>query len=284
MSSHEFEIDGISKSYRGRPALEDLSLSIPKASLTILLGANGSGKSTLLKCIAGHQNWDRGTITRRNRQRTSDHQNFNQGLHLISEDIMPPMLSLKNLKTVYAELFGSWNEMTFQRLISYGRLDENRDLQSYSRGQRIQAIIALTIATDPETLLIDEVTAVLDPYIRNRFFQEMVKLVETIGTTLVIATNIATELTKLKGRLIIMDRGQIALDIQAKDISQIFIKIRTRTELASTTGFTFLETNIDGLQTYIGKQEAVTTIDIPFEADRRGLTPAEVFAHYSERK
>lgn len=286
MAAVQFEVKNLKKSYGAQVAISDLSLSVKSGSMNFLLGANCSGKSTLLKCLAGHEYWDDGEIFYNGHSRKNDFKNFNSGLHFISEEILPPLTSLDNLRGIYKEVYGQWDEEFFKRFLNWSGLTFQSHLGGMSRGQRVQALLSLSLAVRPEIILIDEATAVLDPYMRNRFMMELDFQNRESGLTVIIATNIATELKSLKGRLLIMKNGKLASDRSSEVLSEGFKKIRvTRSQLefVAQAGFSFIGANTDGSVTCIGRVENVEKFQLDFQDDNRLITAEEVFIFFSDR-
>lgn len=217
--TYEFEVFDLKKLYLEKPALDGVSLRIEKGSLTFLLGSNGSGKSTLLKCLAGHEYWTSGRILRQGTDRSDDRDGYNHGLQFISEDIIPPALPLNELKEIYEKVYGRFDERLFSRLIDLSGIALTQNLTQVSRGQKVQGLTALALATAPDTLLIDEATAVLDPFVRTAIMKEIELLNQRNGMTVVLATNLANEFVSLKGRVLILREGKIVDDQQAESIN-----------------------------------------------------------------
>lgn len=287
MSHIHLDLTNVSKSYGRHIALSQVSLSISKGSMNFLLGANGSGKSTLLKCVAGHEYWNSGEIFYNGQSRKVDRKNFNQGLHFISEDIQTPICSLSDLRSIYQEVYQNWDEEVFQKFLSWGDLKLTDTLTSVSRGQRMQGLLALSLSCAPEILLIDEATAVLDPFIRNRFMLEIDHLNKSIGMTTVIATNIGTEVALLKGRLLIMEQGKVVVDKPAELIGDDFVKIRVKAADVNEmigVGFSLIEKNEDESISFLGKSHALANVRVSYLEDKRSISVDEVFIFHSDRK
>ncbi|MNT55335.1 putrescine/spermidine ABC transporter ATPase protein [compost metagenome] len=139
----------------------------------------------------------------------------------------------------------------------------------------------------PHVLLIDEATAVLDPFIRNRFMLEIDQRNKKTGMTTIIATNIGTEIAVLKGRLLIMQKGSLVVDRAAENISDGFAKIRVSSSEADKTiaaGFSFLEQNLDGSISFLGKEEGLSKLNFAYQGDKRSISVDEIFIFYSDRK
>jgi ABC-type multidrug transport system ATPase subunit len=163
----------------------------------------------------------------------------------------------------------------------------NQTLNQVSRGQRIQGLLALSLSAKPEVLLIDEATAVLDPFIRNRLMMELERINRETGMTVLIATNIATEVAVLKGRLLIMQGGKLVIDRSAEKMSEGFIKIRvSANEIDETqhSGFSFLERNQDGSYSFLGRAETLPALSASYLVDQRSITIDELFIFFSERR
>lgn len=281
-----FAISGLTKSFGGIRAIDDISLEIAPGSMNFLLGANGSGKSTLIKCLAGLEYWDKGSILLNGEDRAYDRPTYSRGIHLISEDLSPPLVSLAELKRVYQSLYPNWDEAVFQKFLAWSEMDISRNLTQVSRGQKVQAILALTLAVQPEILLIDEATAVLDPFIRARLMSEIEQGNRKNSMTTIIATNIASEIVRMRGRLLIMRRGQIAVDRASHDFVQDLCKIRAAPDQADAiarSGFCFIEQNEDGSWSFIGPATELPRLGAPHQLDARAMTIEEIFIYHSDR-
>lgn len=285
-SQHQFEIINLKKAFGRQLALKDLNLSIEKGSMNFLLGSNGSGKSTLLKCLAGHEYWDSGEILVHGNSRQRDRQDFNSGIHFISEDITPPLASLSDLKKLYQDIYENWSEETFQQFLAWSQLSLTSNLSAVSRGQKIQGLLALTLALQPQVLLIDEATAVLDPFVRSRLMLEIDRRNKEFGMTTIVATNIATEVASLRGRLLIMKNGVIVTDRSSENLSEGLSKIRVpqaHINKLAQTGFSYIGPNSDGSMNFLGAQKNLIKLDVEYSEDRRAITIDEVFILFSDR-
>jgi ABC-2 type transport system ATP-binding protein len=287
VASRHLDIVDVNKSYGPHAALSGVSLSIAKGSMNFLLGANGSGKSTLLKCVAGHEYWDSGDIFYNGFSRKIDRKNFNLGMHFISEDIQAPQCSLGQLKSLYQDIYKKWDEAIFQKFLNWGDLKFSDTLTAVSRGQRMQGLLALSLSCGPEILLIDEATAVLDPFIRNRFMLEIDRLHKTNGMTTVVATNIGTEVALLKGRLLIMEQGKLVVDKSAEAIGDGFVKVRIAladVDQITSAGFSLIDKNEDDSVSFLGKREELAKLKVHFLEDKRAISVDEIFIFHSDRK
>ncbi len=288
MSHPEFRVRDLTVIYdrSSTTAVAGLSLEIAKNSMNFILGRNGCGKSTLLRCLAGHQYWQGGEILRNGESRAQDRTLFNDGLHLISEDTILPDYKVSALKEVYAGIWGHFDDEVFTRIMSLGAIPLDRRPAQVSRGQRIQIQCALSLATRPKVLLIDEATAVLDPFMRNRIIQEIALANQKWGTTVILATNIATELRGVAGGVTIMEAGQVKLASHSNKIGEQFQKLIVKSsdlDQAIAAGFSFLEAS-EGHAIVVGPKGLEATLKIESKTDRRAIEVDEVFIYFSDRR
>jgi|GEM_PF-5547026 len=276
----------LTKTYGRYQALQSFDLDIDQGSFNILLGANGSGKSTLLRCLAGLEIWTSGSISLNGRDRAQDRGDFNKGLIYLSEDLKPFSGPIERLFQFYRCLSSEFEEARFRRILSIGDLNERQDYSSLSRGQKMLALTALGMATRPSTLILDEVTAVFDPHVRIELMQELADLNRNFSTTVILATNIASEVQLVQGRVIILARGSIIAEGKLSELSSEFAKVRSPIQQAlalKALGFTFVGRNADGSGSFLGPKSRRSQIDFPIEDDLRAISAEEVFVYYAER-
>ena len=194
-----------------------------------MLGQNGSGKSTLLKCFAGIQPWTSGDILRRGISRQDDVKDFNSKMILVSEDIMLPNFLISDLAQIYEEIWLEFDSSLFQKILGFADISDKRRPNQLSRGQKALVQLGLALAAGVETMLIDEVTAVLDPYVRNRIVGEIMSYNRRKSATVVIATNIATEFTGFDTEMILLEKGHIFLSGKFSELQKEFTKLTSPT-------------------------------------------------------
>ena len=212
------ELHGIRKSFGENLVLDDISLTFPQGSATVIIGASGSGKSTLMRCINLLEELSDGQILLEGNDISqyginldsvrgkigSVFQAFNLFPHLtVLENItLAPRLVLKKNK----------DEATEQAMALLKRFGLEDKAGAYpnllSGGQQQRVAILRAIATEPKVLLLDEVTSALDPVL----IAEVLSLISELkadGITMIISTHEMGFAKRIADRVIFLSGGRI---------------------------------------------------------------------------
>ncbi len=202
------------------PILNKFNLNIKRGSFVSILGHNGSGKSTVARLLNGLLSPNSGTITV-NGISTSDEQNDfevkkqvglvfqnpdNQIIATIVEDDVA--FGPENLSIEPKEIRKRVDE-ALKSVDMYEYKDKAPHLLSGGQKQRIA--IAGILAMEPQCIVLDEPTAMLDPLGRQEVISTLMKLNREKGITVVLITHYMEE-AALSDRIVVMDNGQIILD------------------------------------------------------------------------
>lgn len=205
-------VSDLSKQYRGRYAVKDISFQINKGEYIGLIGENGAGKSTILKCITGMTNIDFGSVKILDYSITTD---FEKAIRHINGLINSPGLyksftGLENLNA-FAILFNTSMDR-INEIISLLSMQEyiSKKVSQYSFGMRQRLGIGISLLSSPELLLLDEPTNGLDPTGIIELRNILMKIrVNNPDLCLLIASHNLSEIEKICDKVIILSRGEI---------------------------------------------------------------------------
>ena len=224
------EINGLYYSYEDTDnysaVIENLNLNIKRGSFTVILGHNGSGKSTLAKLLNGLYRPTGGSISV-NGMLTSDEdkefdikktvgmvfQNPDNQLvaSVVEEDVA---FGPENLSIPPDEI----RKRVDNALKSVGMFEyKDASPSKLSGGQKQRVAIAGVIAMQPECIVLDEPTAMLDPSGRREVIDTVIKLNKEQGITVILITHFMEEAEKVD-RVIVMDDGKILDDGRPEEI------------------------------------------------------------------
>lgn len=200
------EVVGLTKSFGGRRAVDEVTTVFPGGAVTALLGLNGAGKTTLLRLLAGLARPDRGTVTVAGRPPGGDPRLL--GLHL-GPAAMNPRHTVQRHVSWLATLAG----------VDAGRVDEvlaetglaehrTRRIDRLSLGTRQRVAIAGSLLADPHALLFDEPLNGLDvPGIV--WFRALLRRLAAQGRTVVVATHLLSEVALTADHIALLVAGRL---------------------------------------------------------------------------
>ncbi|WPU21704.1 ABC transporter ATP-binding protein [Cedecea neteri] len=212
------EFDSVSKYFHGEAAVSDLTLNIREGQFTVLIGTSGSGKSTTLKMINRLVEHDEGRIRFAGEEiRSFDPKVLRRrmGYAIQSIGLFPHWTVAQNIATV-PELL-KWPKARvaerIDELLELLGLDATQFRDRYphqlSGGQQQRVGVARALAADPEVLLMDEPFGALDPVTRATLQQEMIRIHQLLGRTIVLVTHDIDEALTLADNIVLMDGGKV---------------------------------------------------------------------------
>ena len=192
------EVKNLRKSFEDNIVLNNLSLTVPDHTATVLIGASGSGKSTLLRCINLLDTIDDGSIYLDGKEISDPEINVDEvrkGLGMVfqSFNLFPHMSVLDNITLSPIRVHKvSKAQARDEAMTLLRRFDLADKADQYpdrlSGGQQQRVAIIRSIAVKPRLLLLDEVTSALDPVLVNEVLS-IVRDLKADGMAMVLATH-----------------------------------------------------------------------------------------------
>jgi polar amino acid transport system ATP-binding protein len=208
----------VRKAFDGRTVLDGISLELHRNEVIALIGPSGSGKSTLLRCLNLLERIDDGQVL------------------LGDEDISDPRVKVDEVRARFGVVFQNYNLFPHLSVLDNVTLGlrkvhrmprpaaEERGLALLERigladkaaqhpdrlsgGQQQRAAIARAIATDPEVLLLDEITSALDPELVGEVL-DLVRELGSEGATILMATHEMAFARDISNQVLFLDGGRI---------------------------------------------------------------------------
>jgi polar amino acid transport system ATP-binding protein len=216
--SNVLELVNVRKSFDTELVLNNLSLTVPEHTATVLIGASGSGKSTLLRCINLLETIDDGQIFLDGKEISDplinvDEIRRNLGMVFQSFNLFPHKTVLENITLSPIKVHGkSKDEANTHALALLKRFDLSDKADQYpdrlSGGQQQRVAIIRSLAVNPRLLLLDEVTSALDPVLVNEVLSS-VRDLKIDGMTMVLATHEMGFATQVADEVCFLESGSI---------------------------------------------------------------------------
>jgi len=217
MSAVRFE--SVTKSYSGRPAVENVSLIVEKGERLTILGPSGCGKTTLLRLLAGFLTPDKGSILIDGELVARDGRNLRPAeerkLGMVFQDLaLWPHLSVRGNLEFGLKARGLPRLQRRKRILEILRLVQmeasaNSRIQELSGGQQQRVALARAIVLRPKALLMDEPLSNLDYDLNLRSREAILRLHGELGFTLLYVTHDRDEAFHIGTRVVVMRHGAV---------------------------------------------------------------------------
>ena len=211
-------VDHLEKHFGPNHVLKDVSLTVGRGEVVVVIGPSGSGKSTLCRCINRLERYQKGSITIDGSVLPEEgkalaalradvgmvFQSFNLFAHkTIIENVMLGPMKVRKLPKDEAQR----RAMALLERVGIAA-KANQFPAELSGGQQQRAAIARALAMEPKVMLFDEPTSALDPEMVNEVLDVMLELAAQ-GMTMVVVTHEMGFARKAANRVAFMDGGQI---------------------------------------------------------------------------
>jgi putative spermidine/putrescine transport system ATP-binding protein len=207
-------LKGISKSYVGVRALEQIELTVPAGQFLTLLGASGSGKTTLLHVVAGMLAPDTGTVVIGDRDVTNVPPRY-RGLGMVFQSyaLVPHMSVFDNIAFPLRIRRRPPQEIkdrvaAILETVQLGHI-ANRKPRELSGGQQQRVAIARCLVYEPPVVLMDEPLGALDKKLREQLQQEIRRIHREMGVTIIYVTHDQEEALYLSDQICLMRAGRV---------------------------------------------------------------------------
>jgi len=225
MSDTLLETRGLRAAHGQLLAVRDMDFSIKRGEIVALIGANGAGKTTLLRCLSGVHPVADGQVLLHDRDVTAleAHQRVQRGLVMVPEGrrLFGDMSVRENLRV--AGDHGRKGEWTLQKVLDalpalVSIID--RPAAALSGGQRQAAAIGRALMTNPDVLLLDEISLGLSPIAVDEVYRNLETLRQTGSTSMLLVEQDLSRAMAFADRILCLREGRIVLQGLANTLSR----------------------------------------------------------------
>ncbi|MCL9682543.1 methionine ABC transporter ATP-binding protein [Legionella maioricensis] len=225
------ELSGLTKSFSGKPAVQDVNLFIQEGEIFGIIGKSGAGKSTLLRCINLLERPDEGEVIIDGQSLMNlSRKDLALARHKIA--MIFQHFNLLNSKNVYDNIALPMRiqgideasiKQKIEELLPVVELNDKKEAypSQLSGGQKQRVAIARALSCSPKILLCDEATSALDPETTDAILVLLKKINSLYGITIVLITHEMDVVKRICQRLSVMVNGEV---VETTALSNVFNK------------------------------------------------------------
>lgn len=207
---YAIQIEALSLAYKGKLALDELTLALPRGGIHAIVGANGAGKSSLFRVLLGFETptagrsavlgCDSALLTPEMRGRIG---------FVNEEHTLPGWLRVSEATIMQRKLYPRWNQARFDEVAGNFNVLPEQYIAQLSRGERAGVSLALALAQSPDLLILDEPTLGLDVVAKRAFLESLMFTALDNDATVVYCSHQMEEIERVADNLVIMERGRL---------------------------------------------------------------------------
>ena len=220
-------IKNLSKRYGDTNVLKNINISVKKGEVVVIIGPSGCGKSTLLRCLNGLEEIQEGEVLLDDQVVNPNKKNLSKnrekiGMVFQSYDLFPHLTILQNVTLAPIKVKKrnrrEVEKEAFELLERVGLRSKKDDYpRQLSGGQKQRVAIVRALIMHPEVLLLDEITAALDPEMVREVLDVVLDLAKE-GRTMVIVTHEMQFAKAVADRVIFLEGGKIVEEGEPKKL------------------------------------------------------------------
>jgi ABC-2 type transport system ATP-binding protein len=211
-SSSVIDIQGVTRRFGAKTALDEVCLSVPRGCVFGLVGVNGSGKTTLIKHVLGLLRAESGSVRVFGRDPVADPVGVLSRIGYLSEENdLPPWMTIAELIRYTRAFYPGWREDYAEELRHVFGLGLGERVGTLSKGQHARAGLLVALAYRPELLVLDEPSSGLDPLVRRDILNAIVRTIADEGRTVLFSSHLLDEMERVADYVAMIDQGRIVL-------------------------------------------------------------------------
>ena len=200
-------VSGLTKTYPDF-VLDQVSFSVPSGSIVGLIGENGAGKSTTINAALGLIQKEAGQVSVLGREGLDGDTKEEIGV-VFDGSNYPEILSPRKLNGVMKNIYRSWDETAYFRLLQQFSLPPDKLLKQFSKGMKMKLAISVALSHHSKLLILDEATSGLDPVIRDDILDMLLDFVQEEDHSILVSSHITSDLEKIADYIVFIHEGKV---------------------------------------------------------------------------
>lgn len=216
----QIDVNGITKMFRRKKALDNLSFSIKGKKIVGLLGRNGAGKTTFMKILAGHCLPSTGEVLVNNEVPFDNRLVTEQICFIMEGDNFHKDMKIKDIFKAYSVFYPKWDDELASRLLKEYKLNEKAKMKTLSKGMGSAVGVIVGLASKAPITIFDEPYIGLDAAARKKFYDTLLEEYEDEERLFILSTHLIDEVSLLFEEVLILQDGKLLIQENAEQLRQ----------------------------------------------------------------
>jgi ABC-2 type transport system ATP-binding protein len=215
---------GLSKNFRGTVVLDGLDLEVPSGSIYGLVGPNGAGKTTTIKVLMNifRPSGGYSEVLERDSRQLGPRE-FAEIGYCSENQEMPEWMTVGYFLSFLSDFYPTWDHALEAELVRQFQLPMDRKLKHLSRGMKMKASLASSLAYRPKLIVLDEPFTGLDALVRDELIEGLLARAE--GTTIFISSHDLGEIESFASHIGYLDGQRLQFSEELESLSARFREI-----------------------------------------------------------
>jgi len=214
----------LTKVFRGTPVLDGVSLDVPQGSIYGLVGPNGAGKTTTIKLLMKILAPTRGrSEVLATDSRHLGPRDFAQIGYVSENQELPEWMTVRYFLRYLAPFYPTWDDALERELLRQFQLPLDQKLKHLSRGMRMKASLASSLAYRPRLIVLDEPFTGLDALVRDELIESLLARAE--GTSIFLSSHDLGEMESFASHIGYLEGGKLRISEELESLSARFREI-----------------------------------------------------------
>lgn len=223
------DVRDLKRCFRGKTALNEVNLQIPRGTIQGLVGLNGAGKTTLIRHLIGSLKAESGQVKVLGQNPVADPQQVLKQIgYMTEEDSLPKWMRVGELIDFCRAIYPTWDDHYASKLSEMFSLSRNIKLSTLSKGQRARAGLLAAIAHRPLLLILDEPSSGLDPIARSDILEAVIRTISDDGRTVLFSSHLLDEVDRVCDHITLLHHGKIIDTLRPEDRGGRFQELTVR--------------------------------------------------------
>jgi ABC-2 type transport system ATP-binding protein len=219
----------LTKRFRGTMALDRLNLDVPEGSVYALIGSNGAGKTTAIKILMNiHQPTSGRAEALGVDSRKLSPREFQQIGYVSENQEMPEWMTVGYFLAYLKPFYPTWDDARAAELLRQFDLPLDRKLKHLSRGMKMKAALASSLAYRPKLIVLDEPFSGLDALVRDELIEGLLE--SASEATILISSHDLAEIESFASHVGYLDKGRLQFSEEMGALSARFREVEVTVE------------------------------------------------------